>query len=56
MFLLLLMRMLYMIVGVNIRIETFLHQRLEDPTGGCTGYKDCPCWWHAEQRASAEKK
>jgi hypothetical protein len=54
--LLLLTRLLYMIAGVNTRIETLLHQRLEDPTGGCTGYKDCPCWWHAEQRAIAEKK
>jgi hypothetical protein len=39
-FLLLLTRLLHVISGVNTRIETLLHQRLEDPTGGCTGYKD----------------
>jgi hypothetical protein len=38
------------------RIEKLLQERLEDPTGGCTGYKDCPCWWHTEQRALAERK
>jgi hypothetical protein len=36
-FLLLVTRLLYMIAGVNTRIETLPHQRLEDPTGGCTG-------------------
>lgn len=34
-FLLLLTRLLYVIAGVNTRIETLLNQRLEDPTGGC---------------------
>ena len=55
-FLLLLTRLLNTIAGVNTRIETLLHQRLEDPTGGCTGHRDCPCWWHTEQRTSAKRK
>jgi len=54
--LLLLTRLLYIIVGASVRIETLLYQRLEDPTGGCTGYANCPCPWHAGQRALAEKK
>jgi hypothetical protein len=49
-FLLLLTRLLYVLIDnvirvehVTARVEKLLHERLEDPTGGCTGYKDCPC-------------
>jgi hypothetical protein len=56
MVLLLLTRLLYMVVNGIGRVNTVLHERLEDPTGGCTGYKDCNCWWHTEQRALATKK
>ena len=55
-FLLLLTKLFYLLISVTGRIEKLLHERLEDPTGGCTGYKDCPCWWHTEQRALAEQK
>ena len=54
--LLLVTRLLYIVVNGIGRINTLLHERLEDPKGGCTGYKDCPCWWHTEQRKLVEKK
>lgn len=54
--LLLVTRMLYVIVNNIGYINNLLHERLSDPTGECTGYKDCTCWWHTGQRALAQKK
>jgi len=47
------------VTRIETRMETvqsLLEQRLEDPTGGCTGYRDCLCWWHTEQRRLAAKQ
>jgi hypothetical protein len=55
-FLVLLVRMLYLIANKIVRVGILLHEGFADPTGECTGYKDCPCWWHTEQRSLAETK
>jgi uncharacterized membrane protein len=55
-FVLLLTQLLYIVTRAIDRVQDLLYVRLEDRTGGCTGFSDCTCWWHTEQRAIAEKK